>query len=428
MHNNNNYHTIHHTNNSTTANTSLTKSILSQTFLSKYKCRKKLGQGSFGLIFKCTSTTDTTSKYALKLEPKTNKHYHLKSEYTFLQYLQSPHIPKVYQYGTSTDYNVMIMELLGKSLEDLIDQYRMFSIQTVYILLIQMLEALAFIHDNDIVHRDIKPDNFVMGVKSKAYNLYVIDFGLSREYRDNDSKQHYPMIKKKKLCGTARYASVHALECYEQSRRDDLESVSYVAVYLIKGELPWQGVKGKTKEERYAKILEMKRRMNEDDICSGIDGEDVKEFMKYVRGLGYEEEPEYKKWMNRFKDVLKRRFKWKEEYEYEYEWSRKDKKRKKKERMMMLTMRTRDDKEESANEEDNDKKKYNNVIQYKNNVNAKYIHNANNNDNRTKTYLSTYNSNNNNHITITNENNNNNKDNSYKVDRDKTDNKCCIIY
>jgi casein kinase I family protein HRR25 len=320
----------------------------------------------------------------------------------------------------------MIMELLGKSLEDLIDQYRTFSIKTVYILLIQMLEALAFIHDNDIVHRDIKPDNFVMGVKSKAYNLYVIDFGLSREYRDNESKQHYPMIKKKKLCGTARYASVHALECYEQSRRDDLESVSYVAVYLIKGELPWQGVKGKTKEERYAKILEMKRRMNEDDICSGIDGGDVKEFMKYVRGLGYEEEPEYKKWMNRFKEVLKRRFKWKEEYEYE--WSRKDKKRKKKkkEKMMVLTMRTRDDKEESGNdyEDNDDKRKYNNVIQYKNNVNAKYVHSGNN-DNRT--YLSTYNNNNN--ITITNENNNNNNtDGSYKVDRDKTDNKCCIIY
>ena len=321
----------------------------------------------------------------------------------------------------------MIMELLGKSLEDLIDQHRTFSVKTVYILLIQMLEALAFIHDNDIVHRDIKPDNFVMGVNSKAYNLYVIDFGLSREYRDNESKQHYPMIKKKKLCGTARYASVHALECYEQSRRDDLESVSYVVVYLIKGELPWQGVKGKTKEERYAKILEMKRRMNEDDICSGIDGGDVKEFMKYVRGLGYEEEPQYEKWMNRFKEVLRRRFKWKEEYEYE--WSRKDKK-KKKERMMLLTMRTREDKEESGNdyEDKDDKKKFNNVIQYKNNnVNLKYVHSGN--DNRTKTYLSTYNSNNN-HITITNENNiiNNNKDGSYKVDRDKTDNKCCIIY
>ena len=426
MHNNNNNNN-YHTNNSTTATTSLTKSILSQTFLSKYKCRKKLGQGSFGLIFKCTSTTDTTCKYALKLEPKTNKHYHLKSEYTFLQCLQSPHIPKVYQYGTSTEYNVMIMELLGKSLEDLIDQHRTFSIKTVYILLIQMLEALAFIHDNDIVHRDIKPDNFVMGVKSKAYNLYVIDFGLSREYRDNESKQHYPMIKKKKLCGTARYASVHALECYEQSRRDDLESVSYVAVYLIKGELPWQGVKGKTKEERYAKILEMKRRMNEDDICSGIDGGDVKEFMKYVRELGYEEEPQYEKWMNRFKEVLKGRFKWKEEYEYE--WSKKDKKRKK-EKMMVLTMRTREDKEESGNdyEDKDDKKKFNNVIQYKNNnVNVKYVHSGN--DNRTKTYLSTYNSNNN-HITITNENNiiNNNKDGSYKVDRDKTDNKCCIIY
>ena len=425
MYNNNHYHTIHHTNESTTANTSTTKSILSRTFFSKYKCRKKLGQGSFGLIFKCTSTTDNTSKYALKLEPKTNKHYHLKSEYHFLQSLQSPHIPKVYQYGTVTDYNVMIMELLGKSLEDLIEQYHAFSIKTVYMLLIQMLEALAFIHDNDIVHRDIKPDNFVMGVHSKAYNLYVIDFGLSREYRDSETKEHYPLIKKKKLCGTARYASINALACYEQSRRDDLESVSYVAVYLIKGELPWQGVKGKTKEERYAKILEMKRRMNEDDICNGIDGKEVKEFIKYVRGLGYEEEPEYEKWINVFKDVLERRFKWKEEFDYE--WSRKERKKKKKERMMVLTMRTREDKEDSGNDYDNndndDKRKYNNVIQYNNNAQYTYGNNDNNN-NRTKTYLSTYNSN---YITITNDNNNN-KDTSYKVDRDKTDNKCCIIY
>ena len=416
MYNNTHYQTIPNTNESTTTNTSLTKSILTRTFLSKYKCRKKLGQGSFGLIFKCTSITDS-SKYALKLEPKTNKHYHLKSEYQFLQALQSPHIPKVYQYGTVSDYNVLIMELLGKSLEDLIEQYRTFSLKTVYILLIQMLEALAFVHDSDIVHRDIKPDNFVMGIHSKAHNLYVIDFGLSREYRDNETKEHYPLIKKKKLCGTARYASINALSCFEQSRRDDLESVSYVAVYLVKGELPWQGVRGKTKEDRYAKILEMKREMSEDDICSGIDGKEVKEFMKYVRGLGYEEEPEYDKWIDVFKDALVRRFKWKSEFDYE--WSRKGGRKKRKERLL-LTMRTREENENSGNDHDNanDKRKYNNVVQYKG-------HNTDVNEtrnNRTKTHLSTYNSN---YITITN--NSNDKD-AYKVDKDKTDNKCCIIY
>ena len=308
-----------------------TTNMLSQVVLSQYKCVKKLGEGSFGLIYKAiaipqqqqqqpsSSSSSSNRKYAIKFESRSKRHPHLEKEYHFMKSLTHLHIPKVYTYTSIPDYNVLIMDLLGKSLEDLIEVYDTFSQRTVCILLIQLLNTLKYIHDNHIVHRDIKPENFVMGRKSKAKNVYVIDFGLSRLYRNEVTKEHFPLIKKKKPCGTARYASVNTLNCYEQSRRDDLESLAYVCVYLIKGELPWQGIKGKTKEEKYRKIMEMKRSTREEELCKGMCNE-LLEFTKYVRGLSYEEDPQYDKWVEVFTKLLKSRYEW--SGEYTYEWSK----------------------------------------------------------------------------------------------------------
>ena len=308
--------------------------MLSQVMLSQYKCVKKIGEGSFGLIYKAislpqqqqhqsqqSSSTQTSSnkKYAIKFESHSKRHPHLEKEYHFMKSLSHPHIPTVYTYTSIPHYNILIMDLLDKSLEDLIEIYDTFSIRTMYILLIQLLSTLKYIHDNHIVHRDIKPENFVMGRKSTSMNVYIIDFGLSRLYRNEVTKQHFPMIKKKKPCGTARYASINTLNCYEQSRRDDLESLAYVCVYLLNGELPWQGIKGKTKEEKYRKIMEMKRSIREDELCKGTSKE-LTEFTKYVRGLGYEEEPQYDKWIEVFTNALKSKYKW--NGEYTYEWSK----------------------------------------------------------------------------------------------------------
>lgn len=326
-----------------TTTTCARKNLLSQVVLSQYQCVKKLGEGSFGLIYKAialpqqqhqqqqepeeqrreqvssASTAVSSRKYAIKFESRSKRHPHLEKEYTFMKSLTSPRIPKVYNYATTPEYNILIMELLGKSLEDLIELYEAFSTRTVCILLIQMLDTLKYIHDNHIVHRDIKPENFVMGRKSTAKNVYLIDFGLSRLYRSEETKQHFPLIKKKKPCGTARYASINTLNCYEQSRRDDLESLAYVSVYLMKGALPWQGTRGKTKEEKYRKIMEMKRSVSEEELCEGMCGE-LKEFMRYVRNLGYEEEPQYDKWIASFGEVLRSKCGW--NGEYEYEWSK----------------------------------------------------------------------------------------------------------
>ena len=130
------------------------------------------------------------------------------------------------------------MELLGSSLEDIFQkQQKKFSIKTVCMTGIQMLDRLEFVHQKNIIHRDIKPDNFVLGLDNKSHIIYVLDFGLSKKYRSSRTHQHIKFSVNKKLTGTARYASINALKGSEQSRRDDLEAriCTYV---LFEGKSP----------------------------------------------------------------------------------------------------------------------------------------------------------------------------------------------
>jgi serine/threonine protein kinase len=120
----------------------------------------------------------------------------------------------------------------------------------------QMLQRIEFVHNNSFLHRDIKPDNFLMGHGKNQHVLYIIDFGLAKRFIDPKTGDHIPYRDGKSLTGTARYASLNTHIGQEQSRRDDIESIAFVMVYLIKGELPWQGVPGKDKDEKYKKIKE----------------------------------------------------------------------------------------------------------------------------------------------------------------------------
>ena len=126
---------------------------------------------------------------------------------------------------------------------------------------IQMIDRIEYVHSRKIIHRDIKPDNFVIGRNDKSHIVYVLDFGLSKKYYSVSHKCHIPFIKGKKLTGTARYASINALSGFEQSRRDDLESIGYILMYFIRGSLPWQGLKINKKEDRYKKICEKSRKI-----------------------------------------------------------------------------------------------------------------------------------------------------------------------
>ena len=288
--------------------------IIGKIFFSKYKATKKLGEGSFGKVYKAEYNGEN---FAIKMEYKDKEQGLLEIEATIMSYLKGPNIPFIKSYGYSGDFNVLVMQLLDKSLEDLINKYSTFSIKTTAMLGYQMVNILQYIHDRHIIHRDIKPDNFVMGTKEDNAKLYILDFGLAKKYRSSRTLVQYPYIKKKKLTGTARYASIHALEAYEQSRRDDLESVGYVLMYFLRGNLPWQGLKVRSKEDRYKKILERKKETSSEDLCRDFPHEFF-EYVEYTRNLEYEEDPDYDFLRKKFKDVLKGL---NEEMDYIYDWT-----------------------------------------------------------------------------------------------------------
>ena len=156
-----------------------------------------------------------------------------------------------------------------------------------------------------------------MGREEKSKYLYLLDFGLAKKYRSSSTLKHYPMIKKKNLTGTARYASINALRGYEHSRRDDLEAAGYVLIYFIKGRLPWQGIQVKTKEERYKKILKKKIEISPEELCENLPQE-FEKYIDYTRNLEYLEEPDYAKLKELFNSILKKDH---AKFDYIYDWT-----------------------------------------------------------------------------------------------------------
>ena len=294
--------------------------LLNTIFFNKYRLVEKLGEGTFGMIFKCESTDGLC---AFKFEKKRNgRRSLLRTESEVMIELKGYGIPNIILYIEQGDYNIMIMELLGKSLESLVKQFNdeKFSLKTVCMLAIEILKIIKNIHNKHYIHRDIKPDNFAIGYSDQS-KLYLIDFGLAKQYRSEKTLQQKPMQKNKRLTGTARYASINALRGYDQSRRDDLESVGYVVAYLLRGNLPWQGIIVKTKEEKYAKILYRKQNVTSEQLFYGFPNELVT-FIDYCKNLGYEEEPNYEYMTNLFKDIITKQLK--EDIDYKYDWLQND--------------------------------------------------------------------------------------------------------
>ena len=289
--------------------------LLHKKFFKKFRTIKKLGEGSFGKVYKAEYNGEY---YAMKFEDRTKEQNLLETEATIMSYLKGPNIPLIKSYGYSGDYNILVMQLMDKSLEEIFNKRLKFSVKTTALLAYQMITVLHYIHDKHIIHRDIKPDNFVMGLKKDNGTLYLLDFGLAKKYRSSKTLEQYPYIKKKKLTGTARYASIHALEEMEQSRRDDLESVGYVLMYFLRGNLPWQGLKIKSKEDRYKKILDKKKETTSEELCKGFPDE-FKEFLEYSRNLEYTEEPKYDKYKEQFYNLVCNKLG--ESFDYVYDWT-----------------------------------------------------------------------------------------------------------
>ena len=145
----------------------------------------------------------------------------------------------MFYYGSEGDCNCLIIELFWNSIEDHFKNLRQeFTLRTILIIAYQMINLIKRIHSRGILHRDIKPDNFVTQNQRERYSLAIIDFGLSKSFLTS-AGHHIPIIYNKSLTGTTRYASLNNHEGIEQSRRDDIESAFYIWVYLAKGKLPW---------------------------------------------------------------------------------------------------------------------------------------------------------------------------------------------
>ena len=163
------------------------------------------------------------------------------------------------------------MELLGPNLEQLrIYCGGKFNLQSILVLADQMVTRLENIHNSFYLHRDLKPNNFVIGREERLNVIYLIDFGLAKMYKDRQTGTHLPFKDKKQIVGTIRFASINAHYGMEQSRRDDLESLGYVLIYLIRGELPWQKISNDNEEKKDSEILKCKVGLTIEKLCSGL--------------------------------------------------------------------------------------------------------------------------------------------------------------
>ncbi|POY74368.1 hypothetical protein BMF94_2562 [Rhodotorula taiwanensis] len=274
-----------------------------------FRVGRKIGEGSFGVIFEGHNLLNSQT-VAIKFEPRKSDAPQLRDEYRTYKILAgSPGVPQVYYFGQEGLHNVLVIDLLGPSLEDLFDMCgRKFSIKTVCMTAKQMLTRVQTIHEKNLIYRDIKPDNFLIGRPgTKTANVvHVVDFGMAKQYRDPKTKQHIPYRERKSLSGTARYMSINTHLGREQSRRDDLEALGHVFFYFLRGGLPWQGLKAATNKQKYEKIGEKKQTTPIKELAEGFD-EEFAIYLNYVRKLGFEESPDYDFLRELFSKVLKNR-------------------------------------------------------------------------------------------------------------------------
>ena len=288
----------------------------------RFNLRAKLGSGSFGDIYRGVDTYQN-KEVAIKLESSKTRHPQLSYEskvYRLLHQgdLEVVGIPAIYWYGNEGEYNGMAMELCGPCLEDLFNYcLRRFTVKTVLMIADQMLHRIEFIHQKGLIHRDIKPENYVFGLNEKAHHLMMIDFGLSKRYWDSRTRTHIPFREGKPLTGTARYCSTNTHRGFEQSRRDDLESIGFLLIYFLVGQLPWQGIAAPDAQTKTIKIGEKKISTSLEDLCGNCPPE-MLTFMKYCRQLKFTDAPDYAM----LRTLFRERFE-KDGYRYDwvYDWS-----------------------------------------------------------------------------------------------------------
>lgn len=282
----------------------------------RYRLEDQLGAGAFGEIYAGVDVK-SSQPVAIKLEHVSAEHPQLAYEARVYKQLRGSgmtRVPELFYSGREGNYNVLVLQKLDENLESMLTAHRrQLPMATTLQFADQMLTLLEQVHDQGFIHRDIKPENFMVyhGASSSrqhtvtAPNLYIIDFGLSKCFWNPQTDEHIPFRNDKHLTGTARYASVNNHKGFEQSRRDDLESLGYVLIYLIKGRLPWQNQAGANRKEKYAKMQMMKEQTVRDkSLFQGLPSA-FPRYFEYVHSLKFDDRPDYVYLRSLFKKELR---------------------------------------------------------------------------------------------------------------------------
>lgn len=255
----------------------------------KYQLIERIGKGNFGSIYKAQNIR-TNELVAIKVESIARETKLLKRESQILQYLANyDGFPELKWFGLDERNYYMVMNLLGESLLKVKEYFGQLDMKETLLIGIQMIERIRTLHQNLLVHRDIKPDNFVFGIENKKTKLYLIDFGFTRRYT-NDNGIHIPMRTDCSLLGTPNFVSLNVHKGYEASRRDDLESAILIMIYLHMGELSWESINVINASNNNTNTI---IKAKEDIIYDRDIPELLIDLLVHIRRLTFEEEPDY---------------------------------------------------------------------------------------------------------------------------------------
>lgn len=283
--------------------------------LDKYRISSFIGKGSFGELWIANNITPASKhskdkQVAVKVElqrRKSDRSGTLLIEASIYKRLndgKEEGLARFYGCTVVASHRVLVMELLGPTLEDKFNQQkRHFKEKTVLQIAIQLVQRIKTVHNHGVLFKDVKPENFLLGLPGspKENVIHIVDFGLAETYMSDLTGRHIPFLEGKGTIGTARYMSLNSHQGNEQSRRDDLESIGYMLVYFMKGQLPWQGMRKKLPADQansasslLSLIYKKKRQTRVDELCGQI-GDIFAFFIRLSKNLRFDEAPNYER-------------------------------------------------------------------------------------------------------------------------------------
>ena len=277
--------------------------LINEIIFKKYQVKKKCGNTSTIDIYEGIEL-DNNQPVLLKFEKRSQEKLYLEEEAYNLHSFKGFGIPKLLKLGKRGNNIILIESKKGPSLFELfLENNKTFSINEICLIGIQCIERLKFIHSKNYIHRNIKPENFVIGIDD-PHVIYLQNFYFCQKYRSSKTHHHIKMKFTKEIVGTERYGSINALRGITQGRKDDLESLCYMLFYFILGKLPWQGIKEENEISKIEKLLQEKKNFRKNIKNYKKIPENFCKLFYSVNNLKFEEEPNYLTMIKYLQNIL----------------------------------------------------------------------------------------------------------------------------